>query len=120
MKKAYRLICLNFVSLIKNEQKCPLFSFFSIFLSFLTKKRFLAFLKRQECQLKKLFRKQLQPDEVTKLLLFVFESPSKRRSKMFVLVARFVSLLELKTESKNTHKKSCDIVFPPFQQKFYI
>jgi len=52
------------------------------------------------------------------LLLLSFESPSKSNSKMFVFVARFVSFAELKTESKNTHKISCDII-PSFSTKYF-
>ena len=37
---------------------------------------------------------------------------------MFVLVAKFVSFEELKTESKNTHKISCDII-PSFSPKYF-
>lgn len=65
------------------------------------------------------FWKQRHPDVFTKLL-FVFDKPSKSRSKMFVFVARFVSFAELKTDSKNTHKKSDVIDFPPFSTNSYI
>jgi len=43
------------------------------------------------------------------LLLFELKSPRSSKSKMFVFVAKFVSLFELRAESKNTNKNSCDI-----------
>lgn len=62
----------------------------------------------------------LQPQPQFPLLLPLLSllRPSKSKSRMLVFVARFVSFAELSTESKNTHKISCDI-FPSFSTKYF-